>query len=146
MSTEIHCCLSGTVVTPWKPVTPPTGKEHNELKLKLDDKELSGKRIAGRSVVVKCYDRGDYLVHVQEGQRIFVSGTVQAQGYAAKKDGKPAAYSVVYAKTVAIEGDSGTAPQAAPASDTRYPQAANARMAQPSLPKAGPPEDEEPPF
>jgi hypothetical protein len=148
MSADIHCTLTASVVTDWEPKRPESGgKEFHELKVRLDDREWNGKRYSGRDVSVKSYDRADYLPKVNTGDRVFITGTVQAQGYTSKKTGKAGAYNVVVAKTISREWQRAEPSEPSePKEDSSYPAAANARMAQPSLPGGSQPEEDDVPF
>lgn len=103
MSTNIHGCCSGTVIEEWKIVTPPSGKSFSEMKLKLDDKEYSGKRYEGRKVAVRSYQTGQWLTTVSLGQRVFVTGDVEAEGYLSREQ-KPMGALKIKAQTVSVEG------------------------------------------
>lgn len=122
MSAEIHCTLTGTVLKRWEQITPQgNSRPYHQMKIRLDDKSYSGKTFGGRDVQIRSYDRADYLTQAMDGQRVFVSGTVQAQAYESKKTQKPAAYLMVIAKVVSVEGQ--TSAPAAPTDSEEEPPA-----------------------
>lgn len=103
MSSKIHGFCTGTVIETWRLEQPPTGKPYQMCTIKLDDNHFGEKRFDGKRVTVKSYSQPQYLPDIREGDRICVTGSVDARGYLSKRDNKPMGALEMIAQTVALE-------------------------------------------
>ena len=104
MSNKIHAACSGTVIEPWKTETPTGGgKPYERFILQLDP-DVKGERTwQGRKIVVKSWGNPQYNTQINIGDRVFVTGEVDASAFVGKKDGKPLSSISIASKTVSVE-------------------------------------------